>query len=338
MKLPEQTAFDAGVFAEFSALLPRRIIDAHAHIWTKEHSAPGPDRGVQWVRRVASDCPAGELEEAYKRLLPGIEVTPVVFGYPSAREAAGANNDYVEREAAARGWPALYLCAPDMGGEELERAFARGFAGIKPYFSFAPAYIPENEIRIFDCVTHSQLKVLDRHKKALLLHIPRPMRLKDPVNLAQLLEIEERYPDIKLVVAHVGRAYAKEDFGGAFEALAKTERMAFDFSANTLAEAVEKALDTFGSRRVLFGSDMPIALMRMRRTVEDGRYVNLVPKGLYGDVSGDPHMREEGGEKSFFYYEIIRGFFEAHRALRLSPAETEDVFFSNAARLFGMEK
>ena len=37
---------------------------------------------------------------------------------------------------------------------------------------------------------------------------------------------------------------------------------------------------------------MPILRMRARRICENGIYVNLVPKGLYGDVSGDIHMRE----------------------------------------------
>lgn len=38
-----------------------------------------------------------------------------------------------------------------------------------------------------------------------MLHIPRDGRLKDPVNLAQMMEIEEKYPKVKLIIAHVGR-------------------------------------------------------------------------------------------------------------------------------------
>ena len=49
-----------------------------------------------------------------------------------------------------------------------------------------------------------------------MLHISRPARLKDPVNLAQLLEIEEKYPNVKLIVAHIGRAYTPEDIGDAY--------------------------------------------------------------------------------------------------------------------------
>ncbi|GAG42576.1 unnamed protein product, partial [marine sediment metagenome] len=47
--------------------------------------------------------------------------------------------------------------------------------------------------------------------------------------------------------------------------------------------------------------------MRMRRICENGNYVNLVPKGMYGDISGDIHMRDVEGPQadqlSFFMYE-----------------------------------
>ena len=34
-----------------------------------------------------------------------------------------------------------------------------------------------------------------------MLHIPRNGRLRDPVNLAQMLDIEARYPKLQLIVA-----------------------------------------------------------------------------------------------------------------------------------------
>jgi hypothetical protein len=106
-----------------------------------------------------------------------------------------------------------------------------------------------------------------------------------------MLEIERRYPRLQLVIAHVGRAYCPEDLGNAMELLRPAERMSFDFSANTNAYVIEQALRNFGPQRLVFGSDLPILRMRMRRICEDGGYINLVPPGLYGDVSDDPHMR-----------------------------------------------
>jgi hypothetical protein len=82
---------------------------------------------------------------------------------------------------------------------------------------------------------------------------------------------------------------------------------------------------------------MPILRMRMRRICENGIYVNLVPPGLYGDVSGDPHMREVGAEEgeqlSFFLYEQLHAFRRAAEAVGLSRADVEDVFYNTAAKI-----
>ena len=171
----------------------------------------------------------------------------------------------------------------------------------------------------------------------MMLHIPRNDRLRDPVNLAQLLEIEERYPDIKLIVAHVGRAYCPEDIGDAFKVLAKTKMMCFDISANTNAETFRQLLEAVGPKRVLFGSDMPILRMRMRRICEKGKYVNIVPAGLYGNVSGDKHMREVSGIKAdrltFFMFEELKAFRRTAEKTGMTRSDIEDVFYNNAGRM-----
>ena len=67
------------------------------------------------------------------------------------------------------------------------------------------------------------------------------------------------------------------------------------------------------------------------------KYVNIVPKGLYGDVSNDPHMREADGAEaealSFFMYEEIRAFKCAAEEVGLSSEDVEAVFYDNARRL-----
>jgi len=77
--------------------------------------------------------------------------------------------------------------------------------------------------------------------------------------------------------------------------------------------------------------------MRMRRICENGRYVNLVPPGLYGDISTDPHMREvapqEAERLTLFLYEELTAIRRAAEAVGLSRTEIEDVFYGNAARL-----
>jgi len=82
---------------------------------------------------------------------------------------------------------------------------------------------------------------------------------------------------------------------------------------------------------------MPVVRMRMRRICEGGFYVNLVPPGLYGDVSDDPHMREaseaDGAKLSFFMYEELNAIRQAVLAVGLGAGEIEDMMYNNAAKL-----
>jgi predicted TIM-barrel fold metal-dependent hydrolase len=332
---------DRRFYAErLTGFLPRKVIDIHTHIWLKEFRAEPPPgaRGQTWPRRVAADNSIEDLMETYRLLLPEQEVTPVVFGWPERDANIELTNAYASQAAHARNLAALMVTTPEWSGAEVERRVSKGgFLGLKPYLNWAPLDIPSAEITNYDFLPHAHLEVADRHGWIVLLHIPRPDRLRDPVNLAQMLEIEERYPNLHLVIAHIGRAYCPEDVGAAFDVLRPSRRMVFDFSANTSPAVIEGALRAFGPRRLVFGSDMPILRMRMRRICENGIYVNLVPSGMYGDVSGDPHMREvsaeEGEELSFFLYEQLYAFRCAAEAVGLSRADIEDVFHNTAARI-----
>lgn len=331
--------FYAEKLADF---LPRQIIDFHTHVWLKEFDLGGERiaRGPTWPARVAVENPVADLLETYRLMLPGHQVTPLLLGWPERQVDQERANGYIAAAIRERRLPGLLVTLPEWSADELVRRVQRGgFAGLKPYLNLAPAHIPAAEITIYDFLPHRHLEVANTYGWIVLLHIPRPGRLRDPRNLAQMLEIEWRYPNIKLVIAHVGRAYCPEDVGDAFAMLADTERMCFDFSANTNAEVMRQALTTVGPRRVLFGSDLPITRMRMRRICENGFYVNLVPPGLYGDISDDPHMREvspaEAQELSFFLYEELYAFRQAAETVGLSASDVADVFYGNAARLLG---
>ncbi|MFV0400224.1 MAG: amidohydrolase family protein [Oscillospiraceae bacterium] len=324
--------------------LPQRIVDAHTHVYRGcfrlAREAEGVDRSQNWPNLVAEENPIEDLLETYRILLPDKAVTPLIFGQPSLDYDVGRNNRYIADCGKEYGFPALYLSRPEESAEELEKQLEEsGFQGVKVYLNFSPPYIPADEIRIFDFLPHHQLELLDARGAVVMLHIPRPGRLRDPVNLAQMLEIDRRYPRIRLIIAHVGRAYAEEDLGDALERLADSH-MWMDFCANTNQQVFEAAIRHLGPKRLLFGSDLPILRMRMRRIVENGSYINVVPRGLYGDVSGDAHMREvDGGEAeglTFFFYEEIAAMRRAAENMQLDRGDIEKMFCGNAVGLLGL--
>jgi predicted TIM-barrel fold metal-dependent hydrolase len=322
--------------------LPDWLIDFHSHVWLDQfqsHEGKESSRAVSWARRVAVENSIQDLKETYRLMFPDKQVLPLIFGLAlSLGDDLERGNEYVHDSAETNRLPRLIFADPSWGEAEFEARILKGrFVGAKVYLTRSDPRLPEEEIQIYDFLPHHQLKVLDKHGWIVVLHIPRRGRLRDPLNLAQILEIERRYPNAKVVIAHVGRAYCRDDVGNAFEVLAETRQMRFDISANTSEENFQALIRAVGSRRILFGSDLPVTRMRMRRTCENGTYVNLVPKGLYGDVSGDPHLREaEGAEAealTFFLYEEIHSFLRAARGEGLAARDLSRIFYDNAAEL-----
>lgn len=319
---------------ELKDFLPTEFIDFHTHIHKASFDSFGNHNGgSSWTDMVADEMTAENLVEALTGLFPENIVTPLVFGGVLCN--LNQVNEYVCTKRQEFGFPALYRTSYDMSKDELEeKVNMGGFLGLKPYLSNCPSYIPSKEVRIFDILPKEHLEAADKNGWIVMLHIPRDARLKDKVNIAQLMEIEEKYPDIKLVVAHIGRAYSIEDIGDAFEVLGKTKNMYFDFTANLSDDAIKACIKAVGTKRLIFGSDLPVAIMRMYRITEDGVYYNVVPRGLYGDVTNEPHMRETDEENvTLMIYEQLRALKRVAIELKLSDNDIESIMYSNAKKL-----
>lgn len=343
MALFEVKDYDREVYEkELKDFLPDKMIDIHTHIWLQSlrsaYHVPGVvKRSVTWPNLVAPQNSVEELQETYRLMFPGKEVTPLMF--TSGKEQfLPALNQYVKECAAKTGYPALYYSKPTETAEEIEQRIREGnFLGLKSYLELSPSYIPEKEIRILDFFPKHQLKKINEMKAIIMLHIPRAGRLKDPVNIAQIKEICREFPDIRLIIAHIGRAYVPSDVGNAFEELAECKNLLFDFCANTCEFAMTKLLESVGPNRVMFGSDLPILRMRTHRIEENETYINLIPPGMYGDPSQDPHLREVSEEEAekitFFMYEEIRAFKRAAAKVGLTKEDINRCFYLNAKEL-----
>ncbi|MBR4940869.1 MAG: amidohydrolase family protein, partial [Clostridia bacterium] len=219
MSLLDVKPFDMQLYRdELADFLPDTFIDCHTHIWLDEQNHVCEDtamRSCAWPNMVALDNSVEDLNETNRLLFPDKKVISVLYGQPTVSIDLKVNNAYVAASAEKYGYPALYLSHPSQSVEELEREVLAHscFKGLKVYLSYAPAYIPANEIRIYDFLPHEHLALANKHGWVVQLHIARPKRLADPVNYYQIKEIEDKYPDLQLIVAHLGRAYADEDLG-----------------------------------------------------------------------------------------------------------------------------
>jgi len=347
MSLLTVNDYDRHVYeTELRDFLPDTFIDCHTHIWLDSFNHFKEDtahRSCAWPGMVAKENSIEDLVETNLELYPGKKVISTVYAQCSITTDTKKNNEYVAASAEKHGFPALYLARPEQSCEEIERFMAEHpcFKGLKVYLQFAPAYIPGDQIRIYDFLTPEHLAMANRHHWVVQLHIPRPGRLGDPMNYRILREIEEKYPDLQLLVAHLGRAYADEDVGDALDYLKGTKKTVWDFTANTNENVMRRVLDQFGPDRFIYGTDFPIFRMKARRTVENAFYINEIPKGSLGDVSGDAHMREidypEAAKITFFIYEEVLSCKRACKSLGLGREDVNKIFYANSARIFGVK-
>lgn len=347
MALLDVKPYDGQFYEEnLKSFLPDTFIDCHTHIWLDEQNHFCEDtasRSCAWPNMVAKDNSVEDLNETNRLLFPDKKVISVLYGQPMVTIDLKKNNAYVAVCAERNGFPALYITHPSQSPESVERAMLANpcFKGLKVYLQFAPSYIPNNEIRIYDFLPHEHLALADKYGWVVQLHIARPNRLADPVNYVQILEIEQKYPNVKLIVAHLGRAYADEDLGDALDYLKNSQKTIWDFTANTNQTVMERVLELYGPDRFVYGTDFPIFRMKARRTVEKGFYINEIPAGSLGDVSSDPHMREipypQADKITFFIYEEILSCKGACEKLGLGKQDVEKIFFSNSAQIFGVK-
>ena len=315
--------------------LPDKIIDIHSHASTNPPRKPnGPPR--YWPEGVTWGCgmPVPNLLEVYIKMFPGKDVSPVCFGIPTAdRKNLEEQNEYLARELERFDHIfGFLLTAPEWSERELvERLRSGRFVGIKPYLSTATD-VPPQEITIFDFLPHRHIDLAERMGWIVMLHIPRRERLADEVNIAQLREICERYPSLKLIIAHVGRAYCPRYAEEGLPKLRGCENLLFDISANSNREVFEMLIEEVGPRRILFGSDLPITAMRAKRVCEGDNYVNYIRHADWEDE----HTRrrpEEEESYTFFLYEEILAFRRAAESSGLTPEDIRAVFHDNAHRL-----
>jgi glutamate-1-semialdehyde 2,1-aminomutase len=329
----ELTNADRAMIArEVEPFLPDRVFDAHAHLFCAEHYAPG----TRPAHEAGMPDPLGL--DAYFRYIEwlhpgGRTAGGLFFGLAFTGDRA-ANNAFVAAEAAAgraRGAPVLgqLIVAPDDDPEQVRAAVRQGgFVGLKCYHTLARVDGPTWHASIESYLAEEHVRVAHEEGLSITLHMVRDRALADSLNQATIRRYCERYPNMRLILAHAGRGFNPWHTIEGVEHLRGLPNVWFDTSAITEAGAFESIVDVFGHTRLLYGSDFYISHLR-------GRCV-AIGDSFHWFYAEDMRLDERHTtlQPVLVGLESLRSLRLAARRLRLSDAQIEDIFYNNAAQLF----
>lgn len=318
---------------EIRPWLPPQVLDCHVHICLPSHWGPiSPDRLAKlWAIEVGDHQSWEEMMRNCSVLFPGIDLSVLAFGHPYREVDTAANNEYVLeglRDPANRAL-GLLVTRPQWDADYVERQMRRGFIGIKPYPDLAES--ASDELSIYDYLPRGHLALMERLGGVVMLHLPRAKRIEDPDNIRELIEICETYPSVKLIVAHIGRAYCLPTAERGLPHLVGCGNLFFDTAANLNPDVFELAIGLFGVERILFGSDLPITMMRGIRSHVGSEYFNYTD----GPYSWNTHRQPADVEAqyTYFLYQELRALIQALERLGFEADSMRRIAYTNSAEL-----
>jgi uncharacterized protein len=319
--------------------LPARIFDAHTHVTEPRFrvaTMSEQKRRQYWINEAAEPIGAADAARCSRIVFPGRDFSCLAFGDASLDFDIEGSNAQLQADCVRNGWHCLAVVRPQWPAGQVALELDRPRTlGVKVYYSLIgddpttrDKYL---EASIFDFLPHHQLELLNGRRAWVTLHVPKADRLCHPDNLQEIREIRRQYPDVTLVIAHLGRCYTMPHAEQALPQLADDEDLYFDLSAVFNPEVLRLAIELFGPSRLLYGTDNPVFYMRGRQRWRGTSYINHTDYPFFFNREREP--REIESHYTLFMYEALQAIKQACEAASLDRNQIEAIFYGNARRL-----
>jgi predicted TIM-barrel fold metal-dependent hydrolase len=312
---------------ELDTFLPDRVFDAHTHLWKSSfmpwqvEGAP-PDIDYTAYIDLMQDLHPGRRAAAL--FIPAVQ--------PDNEGSFTPPNEWVAQATATNDdCRHLFFVRPGDDPEWVRQETRRLRAhGLKCYHTMSaqkptwdaeiPTYLPEELVRI----AHEE-------KLAITLHLVRQRAVADPSNQHWIRHYCQRYPDMRLILAHSARGFQPAHNLEGLAALADLDNLYFDTSANCEPIAHQAIIRLCGHDKLMYGTDLPVSHMRGRSLGAADTFV-----WLYDET---PVWQEKHRtiQPVLIGLEHLRSVKWACWSEKLSDTQVEDIFWNNAARVFGVE-
>lgn len=324
--------FDLPFYREHIApILPPRVLDFHTHVYLPEHRLTISPQVEGATYMVSEDTYSIEmLADDGKRLFPDRPYHAVCFGTPGPKGAHKENNRYAAGATKTPGmYPLLMTGRETYTPEEIEQLVREdGFFGYKVMINWLGD--DYGSVRLEDMLGPAEMDVANRLGLVVLWHVPRSERLADPDVQQGVRDYSQRYPNARIVLAHCGRCYLPDEAKAAIHTIKDLPNVTLDASMVMDPTALEIVLSELGPSRLVFATDLPIAIMRGRRVYVADHWVDLV----YEDYQPSAYrVLSNNMRATFMVYEIVLAIRRAADRVGLTAEEQAAIYYDNGMAL-----
>lgn len=335
---------------EIQPFIPQKIIDFHTHICLKEHvqeiyAESQETQELTYYRSYMGQLyplTVEKLLETNKKIYVGKEVMVLCLPIPFCLLDAKSMNEYIKDSIEKHN--VFGLAAPIYETtQELDDLIEwGGFKGFKTFCDLPEKRYGDDSINLHDLVKPEMLKVANEKSLIIIIHLPKNKRIADPKNIKEIKEIAKKYPDVNIVLAHMGRSFCPDVLRAGLKSLGKIDNVYLDTSGVTEEEVFKVGLEEWGIERVIFGTDSPISFLRAKRPcLRDRMHVQKSGMSLWYVKEKVPWItseerkayEKEMDELILYAYNQILGIKEAANKLGLGRKDVEKIFYKNAERL-----
>lgn len=315
---------------ELKSFVPKRVFDMHMHIYRKA------DLGLDDTSPLNKGCDIEGIEQVQDFYSKMLEDTfcegGLAIGFPTTGCDKSAVNNFVADETRGSNTFRGSICI-DPNDEASARELVENnpqIAGLKPYHLFADRKDTFNA-SIDEYLPEWAFKLADERGLLITLHMVKDDAIADPGNQKVIVDMCEKYPNAKLILAHAARCFHAPNARKGLPSLKGLDNIWFDSSAICEAEPLMELLLQFGSKKILWGSDYPVCCTRGRAVTMGRDFIWLQDDTVCWDSLKTKCRPVIAGLES------LRALMTACRFLSLGREDIDDIFSGNAKLLLGIQ-
>jgi len=316
---------------ELDSFVPDDVLDAHTHIWSRsvhddtqgsDFDSFEYDMTLEYWRRHLNELMPGRRQGGL--IIPGL--------MSGSHTSLQQQNEFVSREALSDPW-----CRPSMMVRpEVDADYARQevrrlkVSGLKCYHT-ASTRRPTWDSDIPEYLTEEHVRIANEEELCITLHMVKSRGVADPSNQYWIRTYCEKYPKMKMILAHAARSFNPYHVMEGMDSLRDLPNLWCDMAAVSEVGACEAIIDVLGHEKLLWGGDFPVSNLRGRCVAIGDSFVWLNPKNL-------PEQNQPISSIVFHGLESLRVLKQAAWHRNLSDTQVEDIFFNNLARLLDIRR